>query len=185
MVMILEFSICDVKIKVQYGFVVIISLALIANNMSILYVLLFSVLHELGHIISLYIVGGKPSELVFSYYGIGLKHNSNLTYPREFVFLLSGILVNGVFTLLNIHRDINLALLILNSLPIYPLDMGRCIKMLLDRCFDANKSYKVFSAISFVFVICFGVYSFYTRNISLIMVFIYLFANFMNRGSLC
>lgn len=128
----------------------------------------------MGHIISLYLFGGKIDELKISYYGIGMKYSSKLSFRREIIFLMSGILVNLFFAIFNINRNINIALAIINALPIYPLDVGRIVKLTINRYAPYNISDKVYLIISFLFTTIFVVYSFYSKNFNYIIISAYL-----------
>lgn len=170
----MRFKLFGIKIYVDYLFFVITSIALFSNNQVFLLVILFSSLHELGHIISLYILGGKVDELKISFYGIGMKHSSKLSLINEIVFLMAGITVNLIFAFFDIYRNINLALALINALPIYPLDFGRVMKLIISRFLPYNISDKVYFVISFLFTIIFVLYSFYIRNYNYIIISAYL-----------
>ena len=179
----MKFKLFDIEFEVSFLFFVIICTALIANNYDFIYVLLFSSLHELGHIVSLYLLGGKADKITISFYGIGLKHSSDLPVSREILFLLSGILINLLFVMLNVKRDINLALLVINALPIYPLDMGRCLKLVLEKYFDFRISYFFMYVLSAVALVLLVGYSFYCKKFSLLIISAYL-AYWLLRGNL-
>ena len=179
----MKFKLFDIDFEVSFLFFVIICTALIANNYDFIYVLLFSSLHELGHIISLYFLGGKADKITISFYGIGLKHSSDLPVSKEILFLVSGILVNLLFILLNLKREINLALFVINALPIYPLDMGRCTKLVLEKYFDVRVSYFLMYAMSIVALVLLVGYSIYYKKFSLLIISAYL-AYWLLRGNL-
>ena len=179
----MKFKLFDVDFEVSFLFFAVICTALIANNYDFIYVLLFSSLHELGHIISLYLLGGKADKITISFYGIGLKHSSDLPVSKEILFLLSGILINLLFVMFNIKRDINLALLVINALPIYPLDMGRCTKLVLEKYFDVRVSYFLMYALSGVAIVLLVGYSICCKKFSLLIISAYL-AYWLLRGNL-
>ena len=179
----MKFKLFDVDFEISYLFFAVLCTALVANNYDFIYVLLFSSLHELGHIISLYLLGGKADKIIISFYGIGLKHNSDLPVSKEILFLLSGILINLLFVMFNIKRDINLALLVINALPIYPLDMGRCTKLVLEKYFDVRVSYFLMYALSVVALVLLVGYSIYCKKFSLLIISAYL-AYWLLRGNL-
>ena len=179
----MKFKLFDVKFEISFLFFAVVCTALFANNYDFLYVLLFSSLHETGHIISLYLFKGKADKITLSFYGIGLKYSTDLPFVREVVFLLSGIVVNLLFVFLNFKREINLALIFINALPIYPLDMGRCLKLIFQKCFDISISYFVLYAFGFLTLIGLTCYSIYTGKYSILIVSAYL-AFWILRGKL-
>lgn len=164
-----------VNIIINFSFFIIFALALVFGNKQILYVVLFSSLHEIGHIVTLYCLGGKAEAIRISFYGIGLTHSSKLNWKNELVFLLSGIFVNLIFVILNIYRKINLTLVLINSLPIYPLDIGRCIMLLMDNFLPISISYKLMTTISFLQILAIFTYSICVKNYNLTLIDIYLF----------
>ena len=121
----MKFKLFDIEFKIEYSLFIILLIALFAKNDSVLFLLLFSSLHEVGHILSLYFFGGKAKKITFAYYGIGMVRHGDLNFLSEIIFLLSGIAINSVFVIFNFQREINFCLLFINLLPIYPLDAGR------------------------------------------------------------
>ena len=155
------------KIRVDYSFLLTLSFASLLKTESLLYVLLFSALHEAGHLIVLHICKGKPDSLTFSFYGIGMKHSAKLSKVEEIAFLSGGVAINLVFVLFNIQREINLLLLIVNILPLYPLDGGRIVKLL----FGVNERYFKYFTYSFSALLL--VYSVCIMNISMTLISAY------------
>ena len=104
-----------------------------------------------------------------------MKHSSDLKFKDEIVFLLSGVGVNLFFAVINVQRQINLSLFLINILPVFPLDGGRILKLILDRVFDFYISYKVFISISILFFVAMMIYAIYNKNFNIILIGIYLF----------
>ncbi len=164
----MDFILYGVKIRIKFSFILIISFSLLTGADSLIYVLLFSSLHEAGHIISLYLLGAGAERITLSFYGIGLTHKAKLSRGEELIFLLSGCAVNLVFVLLGIRRDINLPLFILNILPVYPLDGGRALSLL------TGLNIKLFYSVSFTVLAGIIIYSVYTVNFTLLLISVYL-----------
>ncbi|MCM1285214.1 MAG: hypothetical protein NC213_06700 [Acetobacter sp.] len=164
----MNFTVFGCKIKIDFLFVLLLSLSALFSAYSILYLLLFSFLHEMGHLLALYIFGGKADSLIFSYYGAALKYQSKLPRAKEFIVLLCGPIVNLIFYLL-IRDDINLVLFILNMLPIYPLDAGRIINL-----YSFNLSKKL----GFVFLFLISIFAVYLlivyKSFSMLLIVVYL-----------
>ena len=160
----------------------IIAYAMLFKSYDFLFVILFSALHELGHLIALLICKGKPDRLVFAYYGIGLKHSSDFNAFRELIFLSAGIVVNLFFYIFNIKRDINLALLIVNALPIYPLDGGRILKIILNKFFNLTISDMIFKAISVFIIILLIITALYLKSVSLGFITLYVIVYSINNS---
>ncbi len=125
--------------------------ALLLEADNLLELLIFSSLHEIGHLAALYISGGKADEIKLSFYGFAIKYSVKLKRNREFLVLLAGPAVNLVLFIL-FRNGINLMLFLFNILPIYPLDGGRILNLYM---------IKVNRYISFIFLFFLFCLSFY------------------------
>lgn len=138
-----EFAIADTKIKISFLFVSLLSLlSLLDRSGSIFLSVIFSFLHELGHIIAVTICKGRIDELCFHPYGIAMKLSAVFTPLEELFVLVSGCAVNLIFLPFSngIIYYINLAMFLFNTLPIGSLDGGRVLQMLLSRLFGDRAS---------------------------------------------
>ena len=131
---------------VSFSFVLMLCAALLTGAPQLGWLLAFAALHEGGHLMLLLLFGGKPDSITLAFYGVGLRHSARLTRLQEWLFLLGGIGVNAAFVLLNIHREINLPLFLINAVPIYPLDMGRALRLYLPYRFCRALSAAVLAA---------------------------------------
>ncbi|MBR3149929.1 MAG: hypothetical protein IKF64_07145 [Eubacterium sp.] len=170
----MKFELLSVKFRIDFSLFLIIAVALILKYENIIYLILFSSLHELGHITMLYLLGGKADEITVAYYGIGLRHSELLSPCCDMVFLLSGAAVNIVLCLIGISKEINFSLALINLLPLYPLDGGRAFKVLLNSAFSLNVSDSIMTVASFVFTSLILVCSIVLRNISLALISLYI-----------
>ncbi len=160
----------NVDFVIEYSFFLLLSFALLFGAKDISYLLLFSSLHESGHIIALLCLGGKIDKLTLSFYGLALRYSSALSSIRELMVIICGPLVNFILYII-IRDDINLLLFILNILPIYPLDGGRILRICLP------KLSKPISIIALVAVIAFSLYLIiFYHSFSLILISLYLLA---------
>lgn len=105
-----------------------LSFGIILGAEDIASLLLFSSLHELGHFAALMICSGRADSLTFSFYGLALKYSTVLSTGKETLVLIAGPLVNLVLYLV-LRDDINLLLFVINMMPIYPIDLGRIIRL--------------------------------------------------------
>lgn len=160
----------DFYFVLEYSFLLMLSFGIIFGTQEIGLLLLFSSLHEMGHIIALIAVGGKIDRITLSFYGLALKYNCQLSNIKELIVIMLGPVVNLVFYII-FKDDINLILFVLNILPIYPLDGGRIIKILLPRVS------KLISIITLILLICFSLYIIIVyHSFSLILISVYLLA---------
>lgn len=112
----------------EYSFLLMLSFGIILGAEDIASLLLFSSLHELGHFAALMICGGRADSLTFSFYGLALKYSTVLSTGKETLVLIAGPLVNLALYLV-LRDDINLLLFVINMMPIYPIDLGRIIRL--------------------------------------------------------
>ena len=172
----------DLKLKLEYSFLLIIAFAYLSTNRQIIHLIIFSSVHEAMHLLTLYIFRGKASEITIAYYGIGLKYSYNFGLCREIVFLLSGAAANLLLYACGIDKEINISLALVNLLPIYPLDGGRALKLLLNKFTALYISDKIFKCLSVITVLIMIIYSVEQRNISFFMITIYVTAYALNNS---
>jgi len=163
------------RIKIEFSFLLIIAFSILLKTENLIYLILFASLHETGHITALLLFGKKPESITFSYFGIALKHRAQLSRNEELIFLLSGVLINLFFVLINVHSEINLSLFIINTLPVYPLDGGRALSLFVD--------YKILKTVSSVTVFILVIISVLTMNFSLMLISAYIIAYSFNEVS--
>lgn len=150
--MFLELKVFGVTVKLEFTFLLTIAFVLSAGFDDALFVILFSALHELGHLAVLYLCGGKADRLTFAFYGFGLSYSSKLSRSREAVVLLAGPAANLLLWLF-LRDPVNLILFVLNILPVFPLDGGRILRLYCPE--------KLFILISSIFLALLLLLSFY------------------------
>lgn len=153
---------------IEFSFLLIISFALAFGADNVIGLLVFSSLHEIGHIIALLSVGGKIDNITLSFYGLALNYSCMLSRNKELLVIICGPLLNFVLYLV-LKNEINLLLFVINSLPIYPLDGGRILAMVFP---------KWSRAVSIVTLVMISVLSLYLivfyKSFSLVLISLYL-----------
>lgn len=146
----------------------VVSFSALFSAEKILYLLLFSSVHELSHLIALLLVGGKADSIKLSFYGIALKYSCKISRIREFAVIIAGPLANLVLFLF-LNDDINFMLFLINIFPVYPLDGGRILDLF---------SYRLSSLTSKIFLIILILVSLYLiifyKSFSLFLISVYL-----------
>lgn len=125
-------------------------------------------LHELAHLLGAVVIGLKPARIVLYPFGVNLKLKNKLVYSLsdEIILYIAGPLLN--LTLAILGRMFfserfwffdfyikNIALGILNLLPILPLDGGVILKKILGYFFGYKKSILIMRILSAVMVLGF------------------------------
>ncbi|MBR3869163.1 MAG: hypothetical protein IKM66_07590 [Clostridia bacterium] len=115
---------------------------------------LFSALHEAGHILALVHFGKKPKKITLGVMGIRIeKSDIALSYREECITALCGPFVNLIFSVIFALIDItglpfaiNTGLFIINMLPVKTLDGGRFIYNFISAA-DEEKASKVINTL--------------------------------------
>ena len=140
--------------------------------------MIFALLHELGHIICGVILGFHLKSLKIFPLGFSVefytkvedynekRKKSNLLILKKIIIDFAGPFVNMFCIIISIMEGFsdniiysNLIILVVNLIPIYPLDGGRIIKNILKMFFENKKAYKYTNKISNIFVVIFSVFS--------------------------
>lgn len=138
-------------------------------------IMLFSLIHELGHLICGLFLGLKPEKVTILPYGLKINFKTkideynvkvgkgNIIALKRIILALAGPITNMICIIItyiiekNIGMELelyqyiiysNLLIAIFNLLPIYPLDGGRIIKEITYIKFGSKRSYKYTSLIT-------------------------------------
>lgn len=164
--------------------------------------MIFALIHELGHLCAGVILGFKPESIKINPFGFQVsfktrvedynKHvkKGNELCLKKIIIASAGPLVNLFIVLicLLIHKDLiiskeiiiysNLLLAIFNLLPIYPLDGGRILKQIIHILKGKKEAHKIVNTISKITVIALtimiSIVILYIHNIALIIIISYL-----------
>ena len=108
--------------------------------------------HELGHILVIRMVGGRIERLELTAAGAVLVLDTRfpLSYLKEAVSALADFLCGGAAICFGHYllAGLNLAVGMFNFLPIWPMDGGRVLYSLLSNCWDAGRTEKCMAVIS-------------------------------------
>ena len=151
-------------------------------NYFIVYFLLL-LIHELGHAITGIIMGFKLSKIIFYPLGGVTIFNLPINIPlkKELLILIMGpimqiigyLLLKKYFDYIKIYHYV---LLIFNLLPIYPLDGGKILNVLLNYGFNYLKSFNIIFVISSLLLILLFIYNLFNFNLNLLLMIILMFA---------
>lgn len=154
-------------------------------------------IHELAHLAAAVIIGLKPSYICFHPFGVNLKLKNRIVYSLadEIILYFSGPMVNIVLAFvsavimlkitnpfLDFFRTENIALFIINMLPVFPLDGGVILKKIISYktgAYFAEKIMRIVSIVITAILIVLLGYSVYIRNFNYSALFfaVFLIAN--------
>ena len=182
-------------IKIDFKIFIFV-LVFCLTNQIYMYVLLmlFAILHEIGHLLAGIILKLKPKKieinplgLSITFEGMGEKFKNKIE-QKKILIALAGPFVNLLIILFSAFAPLgeekiliiyaNLILLLVNLLPIYPLDGGRVLKSLLHLKLDYWTSCKIMNAVSntitIILTIIASITVFYFKNLAIFFMVFYL-----------
>ena len=118
--------------------------------------------HELCHLLALYLAGSRVETINFRLIGLEIVCDGILSYPREFVCAAAGPVGSLAFALFAanigdyILAGINLSLFIFNALPVRLLDGGKMLYAIIAWTMDEDKAEKAvfISTMAVIVLLC-------------------------------
>ena len=192
------------KIRVNLQIFIFIIIFIFTKQIKIYSILmLFAIIHELGHMLVGILLGFKISSIELMPFGVSIVFdvnyknynkkikNGNLINLKKLLIALAGPITNLIFVIIFIISDLNLfnieneiivyaniLICLFNLIPIYPLDGGRIIKNVLHIVFGIKKSYQYTNLISNIMIIVLtmtaSILILFVKNIAILFIIIYL-----------
>lgn len=157
------------KFKITGGFLLMVSLLFCFDRQNLLpWFLVSALLHEAGHLLAIYGVGGRVSSFRLTAAGavIVLDHRARLSYPGELAAALAGpgagFLAALIFAWVGkegggnwayLFSGMNFVLSVFNLLPVRPLDGGRVLYFILALLFSPYTADAVCRVVSAAFIV--------------------------------
>ena len=191
----MKFKIKGIDFEITFLFVALITFILTLNApANVLITVASSLIHEMGHLLTMSAVGNKPQCVRFELAGINIKREQSIkiSTKNELLIALGGPFANAVIFIiccfiicfyqsefLMTVACINLILMLFNLLPVKRLDGGMALYFLLSRRFDTEICSKILKITSIVFISAiyiWGIYVFVVNgyNFSVIIIAIFL-----------
>ncbi len=191
------------SVKIDLKIICMIALFYITNQLNIyIIMLIFAIIHEVGHLIVGMILGMKVKKIEIIPLGANIQFKLNIDDYNEkilkgnvlvlkkifvalggpltnvFVIILSSIFMDTTSVIQNSIIYANLLLLIFNLIPIYPLDGSRIIKGILHLKYGKQKADQILNILSWIMIILITIYFmlvfFVYYNVSYILIIIFL-----------
>lgn len=188
------------SIKLNLNVFLFLFLFLITSQLEVYaLVMLFALIHELGHLLCGVLLGFEAESLKIMPLGFSIEFKTNvndynkrilksniLTLKKMFINI-AGPLINVIVIIIGIMMNIsgniiyaNIVILIINLIPIYPLDGGRILKNSLKLLIGNQKAQYYSNHISNIFVIAVTAISsitiYYYKNIAILFALMFIWA---------
>lgn len=152
----LRFS--NLNVNISFLYIALITLLSLFDKTSVLFLgVISSFLHELSHILAIYLVGAKPNSITFLVSGIKINQPKHLTPFKQAIVLIAGPLGNIILFLVSIYyghltfATVNLCLAVFNLLPTRVLDGGGLLYLLFYNIFSKKVGFIIYKIISITF----------------------------------
>lgn len=192
------------KIRLHLKIFIFVAIFIVTKQIEIYgIIMLFSIFHELGHMLAGILLGFKPSVLEIMPFGLSIGfegkadyynkkiRNGTLLNIKKMIIAMSGPFVNLIFILIFITSSIsflgmktelivyaNIIIGIFNLIPIYPLDGGRITKNILNIVYGRKEAYEYTNLISNITLSLLTAISsiaiLYYKNIAILLIIGYL-----------
>lgn len=199
----MNFRVSDIEIKVNFWFAFVVCYLLcVCNSLLVRMAVLFSLLHECGHLFFLLVFDAKPQKILFGLCGMTIVGRDELTlnYKQECLAAFAGPFVNlccfFIFYLLYERNkemfffqsaSINLFIFLFNSLPIFSLDGGRILHAVCMEYLSEELTLNIEKVCSFFCILVVMTLGFYILlksryNFSLLLLSFYLIASLYKKS---
>ena len=192
------------KIRLHLKIFIFVAIFILTRQIKIYgIIMLFSIFHELGHMLAGIILGFKPDTIEIMPFGLSISFkskqenynkkigNATLLTLKKTIIAISGpftnldfILIFSIFpnSILGMERELiiyaNIIIGIFNLIPIYPLDGGRIVKNIVNIIYGRKEAYEYANLISNITISILTAISsiliLYLKNIAILLIISYL-----------
>ena len=171
------------SIKIHFYLFLVISYMFYIGELEMFLIFYFSVLlHEIAHIVVALILKVNVTELLLMPGGVCAVYNENIKQLKEIIISIAGPLMSLIISIFSkdvLISNINLSIMALNLLPIYPLDGGRIQKNFFVLKYKYNKGIKISQIVSDFFIVIIFIFSVflivYFKNFYLLFACFYIY----------
>ena len=171
------------SIKIHFYLFMSLAYAFMIGKLELFLICYISVLlHEIAHVITALILKVDVTEILLMPVGVSATYNENISPKKEIIISLAGpimSLIMAIFSKDSLISNINFIIMILNLIPIYPLDGGRVQRIFFILKYKYKKGIKISQNISDLFIVILFIFSIifiiYLKNFYLLIVVFYIY----------
>ena len=176
------------RIRIDLKIFIFLILFYFTNQVRIyLIIMFFSIIHEIGHILTGLILKMKVEKLEVMPFGLSvafyINFNDKYFKIKEILVALAGPLTSLALAIYIKNIEVvysNILILLFNLIPLYPLDGGRIIKGILQIKLDSIKTKNIINKISYITMIIFTIISsiavYYYKNVAIFLTCMFLWS---------
>lgn len=192
----MQITVRGVKVRIGFWFAALLCFLLTCTDNQVLcFAVLFSLLHECGHLLCDFLLHEKPQEITFGLFGLTIARADDIcfSYSQEICEALAGPAVNFLLFLLFLliycfYRTetvftccfVNLYIFLFNAMPVFSLDGGRAFWAFVCKYIDNPETQqKIQKTVSFFYILVMMGFGFFVLlrsryNFTLLLLAIYL-----------
>ena len=171
------------SIKIHFYLFVCISYMFFIGKLELFMFFYISILiHEIAHIVTALLLKVNVTELLLMPFGACASYNERISSKKEIIISIAGPLMSLLVSFFSkdiLISNVNLVIMILNLIPIYPLDGGRIQKNFLEIKYGYNKGIKISQITSDFFIVLVFIISIifiiYFKNFYLLFLSLYIY----------
>ena len=171
------------SIKIHFYLFMSLAYAFMIGKLELFLICYISILlHEISHVITALILKVDVTEILLMPVGVSATYNENIPLKKEIIISLAGpimSLIMAIFSKDSLISNINFIIMILNLIPIYPLDGGRIQRIFFILKYKYKKGIKISQNISDLFIVLLFIFSIifiiYLKNFYLLIVVFYIY----------
>ena len=160
----MKFKLFGTEIYISFLFAAVITILLATDRTGLIMPSIFAIImHELGHLFAMWILGCGPKRIRLIPSSVQITSSFSRKYKNDIIIAISGPIVNFVlfFTFLINYKAysnesvlyfciINLIIALFNSLPIFGLDGGTVLFIILAKRYNPNKAAVILKFITLI-----------------------------------
>ena len=170
-------------VKIHFYLFLFCSYVFYVGKLNLFLIFYISILiHEIAHILCALLLKVNVTELLLMPFGVCASYSEIISSKKEILISIAGPVMSFIISFFSeniLIKNINLLIMILNLIPIYPLDGGRIIKNFFIIKYGYNNGIKITKLVSDFFIVLIFIASIifiiYLKNFYLLFLTLYIY----------